>query len=242
MFKMCWRAAAVAALFLLLAVPANDVTASRNATTFDDTPVSGGTSGDRDSIRNAMALLEEKPRDAVVSVTINDDCPGYKPKDEWGEWRESGHCHWTRDICIHTIYVYDSVVWHESGHALLMSQSWDEYSRWLAVSNDSYGNKKGNFPRDGILTSYGATNAHEDFAEWVAFVMWYQYRTPTGRTAVDLKKVDKSDKRYIRHLKLLRDFGAITPEEYDKLAPLFTLTASTGGRVICFIDSRRGVR
>ncbi|GEM_PF-2047406 len=235
MSKMFRYAAFVAALFLVVVSPANDVTSSCNVSALDDTPVSGGTSGDREDIRNALALLEENPRDAVRSVTINDTCPVYKPKDEWGEWRESAHCHWTRDVCIHTIYVYDSVVWHESGHALLMSRSWEENSKWAAVSNGVYGNKDGNFPRDGVLTSYGATNAHEDFAEWVAFVMWYQYRTPTGLTKVNLKKIDKSDERYIRHLKLLRDFGAITPEEYDKLAPLFTLTASTGGRVICFI-------
>ncbi|MDO8584651.1 MAG: hypothetical protein Q7R85_00835 [bacterium] len=235
MSKMFRRAALVAVLFLLVASPFGDTPAAQRATVLADIPVSGGISGDRESVRNALALLEEKPQNAVVSVTINDTCEAYDPKDEDGDWQESAHCHLTRNVCIHTDYVYDRVVWHEAGHALLMSRSWRENNKWAVVSKNAYGNMEGEFPRDGILTSYGATNAHEDFAEWVEFVMCYQHRTPTGRTSVNLKKIDKSDTRYIRHLKLLRKFGVITPEEYTKLAPLFTLTASTGGRVICLL-------
>lgn len=228
MFTFVRRVACAAALFALFFSGAICcTTAPPHELRVSDSAVYGGTSDLREDVRNAIAFLEPVVQDAVQSVHITDDCPEYKPKDDDGNWREGGHCHWTRDICIRPSHVLDEAVWHECAHACFMSHAVHEQLQWATVSPAGvYGNYEGRedeFPRDGILTAYGATNTHEDFAEWVRWAMCYLYHTPTGRTFVNLRRVNAADPSYAQKLRLLRDWGIITPTQYAQLEPLFTL-------------------
>lgn len=182
----------------------------------DRSIVRGGASWERDGVRDALGYLESPVRLALVDIRINDECPEYKPA-------HGAHCHTkSRKICIRRGNIFDHTVWHESGHAFYWSRTDDERAT-AAVSIGCYGITDGEFPRNGILTSYGATNQYEDFAEWFEWAMCYLYHTPTGSTGVDLALVDASDPRYLEHLEILRDWGAINRAQYDELEPLLTV-------------------
>jgi len=186
--------------------------------------VSGGTAEQREQVRTALGFLEEPVQRAVHSVSITDGCPNYHPKDGNGDWQEAAHTHpGKRDICVHPVYVSKGNIWHEGGHALMMTRSTDEQVGFTAISVNAYGNAKGDFPRDGILTWYGASNPWEDFAEWVRWAMCYLYNEPMGPVFVDVRVIDVTDTRYLAHLQVLRDWGAINQAQYEQLEPLFTL-------------------
>lgn len=186
--------------------------------------VTGGTAAQRENVQIALGFLEEKVQRAVHSVSITNSCPNYHPKDADGNWQESAHTHpGTRDICIHPVYVSNGNVWHESGHALMMTRSTDDRVKFTAISLDAYGDMKGDFPRNGILTWYGAKDPWEDFAEWLRWAMCYLYNEPMGPVFADIRVVDVTDTRYLAHLQMLRDWGAISEAQYKQLEPLFTL-------------------
>lgn len=217
MFGNVLKRAAIAA-FLVLVIASLGCTTRHPpyAEAVDRAIVHGGSSWERDDACDALGYLEAPVRLALTGISVNDDCPEYKPD-------YPGHCHVdTRKICARRGWVQDHLVWHEAGHALFFSKSRDEWVR-AAVSIGCYGDTEGEFPRNGILTSYGATNQYEDFAEWVEWAMCYLYHTPTGSTNVDLSRVDASDPRYLAHLELLRDWGAINEAQYKQLEPLFTV-------------------
>lgn len=209
-----------------------------------DSIVTVGAKEARAHVLNAIGLEPDVTQKALTEVRITDECsdPNYLLMDIGGDWVYAAHCHPeaqtearagvvglvetapARLICIHRNEVWDSVTWHESGHALYDTLSREAQQQWDAISRDAYGDTEGEFPRNGILTGYGGTNAHEGFAEWHEWLMCYKYHTATGETDVDLTRVKKSDDRYIRSLNFFFGLHVITPEEYGALAPLFTNT------------------
>lgn len=217
------RAVFVAAFFALLSFVGCHTVRPPHEESCANIIVTGGTIDQRESVRNALGFLEKPVQRAVRSVRITDHCPHYKPRDVYGNTQEAAHCEWTGDICIRPEYVRDEIIWHEAGHALMMSRCDSEQEAFTAIGADAYGNVNGQFPRDGFLTQYAATNSMENYAEWVRWAMCYLYRTPTGRTDVDLSRVDASDPRYLAHLQALRDWGAISDAQYNQLEPIFTV-------------------
>ncbi|MDO8584649.1 MAG: hypothetical protein Q7R85_00825 [bacterium] len=218
------RAVFVAATLTLFVAPFGCTTAPPRLGAWDDSFVYGGTRDQRERAREAMNWLEEPVQRAVRSIQITNDCPDYKPRDKDGNWREAAHTHpGTRDICVRPSYVSHGNVWHESGHALMMTQSAEEQERLTRISMNAYGDMEGDFPRNGILTWYGATNPWEDFAEWVRWAMCRLHDEPMGSIFVDMRVIDVTDPSYLKHLEVLRDWGAISQAQYDELEPLFTL-------------------
>lgn len=218
MFGSMLKRAAFAA-FLVFVVASSGCTTRHPpyADAVDRSIVRGGASWGRDDVCDALGYLEAPVRLALTDIRINDDCSEYKPD-------YPAHCHAdTRKICVRRAWVRDCIVWHEGGHALMLKRYREELRLFAAISVDAYGNMDGDFPRDGILTSYGAKNAWEDFAEWFEWAMCYLYHTPTGSTSVDLTLVDAADPKYLLHLEILRDWGGISPEQYTELEPLFTV-------------------
>ncbi len=217
------RAACVAALLALFVVPFGCTATPPRPGTLDDSRFYGGSYEQRRRVRDAVHLMEEPVQLAVRSIHVTNDCPNYKPPDEEGNPHEAGHCEPTRDICIRPAYARTPNVFHECGHALFMARSTDDRVRWTVVSIDAYGHTDGNFPRDGILTWYGATSPKEDFAEWVRWAMCYCHHIPVSALFVDVRVIDVFDPRYLAHLQLLREWGAISESQYEELEPLFTL-------------------
>ncbi len=184
--------------------------------------IDGGSPEQRADVFRAVRDEPMTERRELFAIHLTDGCPGFS-KDDLGRWEESAHCHWwTRIICVHPADCDNPVVWHESGHALFFAIPAYMRADWEAISRDAYGDRSGQFPRNGILTEYGAKDYYEGFAEWVCWTRCYLTRTTSPDCVVHLRYVDRQDARYIRSLRFLRDAGAITPEEYDKLEPLFT--------------------
>lgn len=217
------RAVSLAALCVLCAAPFGCTTAPRHSGTLDDDRFYGGSYEQRRRVRDAVHLLQEPVQLVVRSIHITDSCPNYKSPDKEGNPQEAGHCEPTRDICIRPRYARAPDVFHECGHALFMSRSTDDRVRWTLVSLNAYGHTDGDFPRGGILTWYGATSPMEDFAEWVRWTMCYCNHIPVSALLVDTRMFDASDPSYLAHLRLLREWGAISESQYNELEPLFTL-------------------
>jgi len=183
--------------------------------------VKAGTIGERAFVSDTVHRVTPAMQHALTEVYVSDDCPRYK-RDQSGDWLESGHCEWMgRTICIHPCYLDDETVWHEIAHAFFYALPAYKRADWEAISKPAYGGRSGMFPRNGIITNYGATNYYENFAEWVA---WALERCTSGGRAwdVDVNLINKRDVRFLRSLQFLRDCGALSVGDYATLEPLFT--------------------
>ncbi|MDO8584648.1 MAG: hypothetical protein Q7R85_00820 [bacterium] len=180
-----------------------------------------GTPAERSLVVAAIHRMSPQAQATVTTIRITSDCPSYA-KDKYGNVLEAGHCRWwTRFICVYPDYLDKWTVWHEAAHAFFYALPAWKRADWGSISKEAYGDRSGSFPRDGIITDYGATDYYENFAEWVA---WALERCSFGGRAwyVDTNLVDKHDARYLRSLQFLRDCGALSLEDYATLEPFFT--------------------
>lgn len=129
-------------------------------------------------------------------------------------------CHWDRTICLRFWGSYETVceyLWHEAGHARIMVLGPAFEREWKNTAGNVYGviGGRDDFPKFGILEQHGSINSMEDIACWVKAVYFYcnGFLHPFG-------KIDSSDPRYMAKLNLLFQYGFVTAEEYNKVAPL----------------------
>ncbi len=111
------------------------------------------------------------------------------------------------------------LLWHELGHVHCRSLPSQAIAEWQTISGSfPYGYKKyaiddKSFPRDGVMSGYGAFNEGEDIAEWVTRLY--------ARTYLGMHIPIKSrDGRFILKLKWFLKWKFITQEEYNVLEPL----------------------
>lgn len=97
-----------------------------------------------------------------------------------------GHTHPKTDsICVNNVYAGASpelamCVWHENAHMRTYELRRKDLGEWEDIAEDVYTedfdkrwDDSEHYPRNGVLTSYGATNSYEDIAEYVEHVLGY---------------------------------------------------------------------
>lgn len=177
----------------------------------------------RERLDKILDALPKNMIKAVNSISINDDSSHYDNYDSPCS-SIAGHCHHSRDICIKSIFINtDLVVWHEVGHAYsfkLYYSGSDFETQWEHIAGDVYTGKdgRGRYPRDGVLSAYGARNIDEDIAVWTEFIytevadggfkFWHRVKWNQARGV--------PDRRYRLKLDLLYQYGFITEENYYK--------------------------
>ena len=183
-------------------------------------------------IKEAVSGMTPEVSGSVVSVSIvSDDA-------HFGKFPVSAHTHWERRVCLKESKFHDNnvrlmkTVWYESGHCatMLINKNTDgEFERrWSEVAGSVYYNDYSKIliiwfiPQRGLLCFEAEVNFYEDVACWYDAVMQYE-ALKAGRisyTPFQLENIDSGDARYIRKLGLLFEYGFITKEQYELVAPL----------------------
>lgn len=134
-----------------------------------------------------------------------------------------GYCHWNRHICIVGQFFTDpATLWHEIGHAYAFYWEWSFVAplrlKWERAAGNVYGEDryKYHYPGRGVLTLYGTTNYKEDIAEWFSEVMLYLSGMPSAIATVKVNG-DLYKDPYLGKLKIFKEYGFITKEEYNRI-------------------------
>ncbi len=163
-------------------------------------------------IRGSVTAEQAKELDLILSVlprSVIRSVASLSSREDSSHFSnvEIGHCHWNRHICIvNWLFTNASTIWHEIGHA---------YTFYLNYKGPRFRDRWQEIP-GGVITAYGATNYLEDVAEWVSEI----YCLLTGRfSAVTLLKSSGEffKDSYLKKLELLRDYGFISSENYEKI-------------------------
>lgn len=177
------------------------------------------TAEDIKKVDQALSVLPKPVVSSVASLTSRTD---YKHFDS----DIIGHCFWDRRICIiQSLFTDCRVLWHEIGHAYhfyLNQKGFKFHDEWEKIAGKDYADLKRNskFPQRGILTAYGATNCYEDVAEWVEDA--YAYLTGGYSVILIIKQSGELYKDpYLKKLKLLRDYGFISPGNFERILQPF---------------------
>ena len=172
-----------------------------------------------------------------IAILIDGECSDFCYEDE------QAHCNHDGRICIlrRDAKELKRIVWHEAGHAwyyelqrrylrgnrdgarsrLLDNDwftEWNDAAKGLFKLLDDYKNEwSGDFPKSGILRSFGLKNIREDIATWVEEV-----NAACNGCENLFGRVQKDDIRYQKKLKILLDKGFITGNQYNFIKPLCT--------------------
>jgi len=184
--------------------------------------VSGGTTEERELARAAFAELPPAVRGVAEEIHITDSCRGFTSRLIVGFHHRGG------PMCIREGRVTRMVIWHEPGHAHFHTLSNEAQEQWEGfVDADLFHGEginivvPGAYPAHGMITSYGGTNADENYAEWVAWLTCYLHGHGGGYGGADIASVDRSDPVYLRILQFFRAHDVLTEEEFGRVKPLF---------------------
>lgn len=176
---------------------------------------------DADIVQYALAHTSAPLQKAITSIEICVSRPDKMPK--WA----AADCDGDGKIRILASCLYPQTIWHEAEHALDFKLMAPKKSRddeeWIAISGKkaydeiNQVRESSDYPREGILSLYGATNCAEDKAMWVECTYEYCF---TSSKICPFYGIDRSDERYLKKLDLLLRRGSITEEMYKKIAPL----------------------
>lgn len=167
-----------------------------------------------DQIRKWLSVLPEDMQEAIDLIVIHsrpDD--NFKPNSVAYCEERNGR------VEIHALRreLSPEVIWHEASHAFDFRYYDGNDVYWRRLIGNGFKNKSRYVPSRGVLTEYGLKGWAEDKADWIRHI--YKYLSGRGNTFVKIK--DREDLRYLRKLELLRDEGAISLEDYEKIARLF---------------------
>lgn len=122
-----------------------------------------------------------------------------------------------------------STAWHEAAHAYQNYLDYDcelyneDFSdAWERVAGDVYSregykkDRESEYPRIGILESYGRRNCHEDQATWVEHVYLFLTKHASAITALRGEEFN-SDPRYAQKLHLLHKYGFLDDWDYRRV-------------------------
>lgn len=180
-------------------------------------PIYGGSEAQIEIIRKSFdCLSRQEIKKSVRIINVLDWLESYYHFE--GKPNLIGDCHFDGEICFNEMYLDYYVVWHEVAHAYNYTLPGAFKNEWLKTAGDVYAaypeNEK--FPQKGLLTWYGGTDWMEDVAEWIAEIYYYI----AGASDHYLRKIDVSDRRYLRKLDLLLKWGFISKEDYNHIKPL----------------------
>lgn len=179
--------------------------------------------GDYQDYRLIRCALNVMTLETIKSLTMfsimrnKESCDQHLATDK--KIDAAAHCHPdTRTICFDYEYLRKSLIWHEAAHARTFNLPDEIITEWKRIAKNSY--KKSNydgksFPRDGIITVYGAKDALEDIAIWVEYTYAY-----IAGIYMDFNGITKKDKRYMQKLKFLLKWKFITKRCFNKITPL----------------------
>lgn len=185
------------------------------------------TNEQKDLIIKIMSYLPEKFRKSVKVICLRDDKEHFTYYYN-GEIRfASAHdCSaYGQKVCVRSPYLSYGTIWHESAHiyTFFNENSAALYNEWSKIAGDVYTSFYEDYylqdPSDGLLTWYCRSNCFEDIAEWVKYCYIYLYLD--SKTKVFQNNHFRSDLRYRKKLALLKKFGFLKEEDYQKLKPLF---------------------
>ena len=193
------------------------------------TPVYNATKEHLATLRRGLAWLMPEVRRSILFIDI---LPG---DSEHFQKKEAAHCHRPDDderpvegmrICFSRDTVTEANLWHEAGHAWLISMPTGFDEEWQEISDFAYAEYTGaedrklrqkRYPAAGLLSGYATTNYREDVAEWFSCI--YEY--VSGGKDAFAKITDRDDPCYLQKLRMLRDWGAIGAEDYNLIIKLF---------------------
>lgn len=185
--------------------------------------VEGATVEEQRVIYNALRRYHEKAyANMFARFVIRDDEEYFRyRKDDGSIGKAAAHCHPSgQKICISRRWFHEDIIHHEFGHAMLF-HDWLMTERWQREAGDVYHNGEkslqGKYPRDGVLTWYGGSDYHDDFAEWNEELRTFL----AGHYSWPLAKMDVGDGRYLRKLQVFYDYEKITKEEYERILKTF---------------------
>lgn len=140
---------------------------------------------------------------------------------KYGDYNDA-HCHSHGGcVCCRATGVDEGTIIHETGHALKRLISIEQKIRWRRIaSSNAYGENRytafQQFPLNGIMSAYGATNEDEDLAEWVEAV----YNATDFGYAIPFYLANKNDPRYKAKLDFLLDNKFISADQHKKITRL----------------------
>jgi len=170
----------------------------------------------------AFAELPPAVRDAADEIRITDSCRGFTSRFIVGFHHQGG------PICVREGCVTRAVIWHEPAHSHFQALHHEAQEQWEGFVGARLFHGEGisitvpgAYPTHGMITSYGGTNADENYAEWVAWLTCYLHGHGSGYGGAVIASVDRSDPVYLRILQFFREHGVLTEEEFNRLKPLF---------------------
>lgn len=184
-------------------------------------PLMNADESEAEIIRSALNHSAPLLQGAITSITIYTSTP-----DKMPEWA-AADCNGKGEMRILANHIYPQTIWHEAQHALdfkmLAPKKLRDDEEWISISGKKAYDEinqireSSDYPREGILSIYGATNCAEDKAVWVECIYGYCF---TSSKVNPFYGIDRSDERYLKKLDLLLRRGSITEKMYKKIAPL----------------------
>jgi hypothetical protein len=181
------------------------------------------------AIMLAAIRMPPKLRLCVDFISMAD--PDHMRTDAFGGQPAGGHPHLrTNSICVNNYYYRGAspdlamCVWHEATHMSTYELRRKDIGEWEDIAEDVYTDDfdkrwddSEHYPRNGVLTSYGATNAWEDIAEYVehalGYLVFYRANTPWV-SPFGMSNPKHKDPRIAKKLAWLHKHGFLSQEDY----------------------------